>query len=228
MLGMIGVGALASWATNNHWSQMGPGELAHFQAVTRSLVGVNLAQLAIIVLGVLVITGEYATGMIIASLGAAPKRTTTLLAKLTVFGVITFCVSLVSSFIAFVIGQQLLQSHGVGLGAPHAIRAIFGVAIYLTLIGAMSLGVGFAIRSTAGGIATVLGIVLVLPALQDILPTSWQPHTTPYLPSNAGSALYSAVPDPGSLSLWTGFFVLLAWAVAALALGLYLLKRRDA
>lgn len=228
MIGTIGIGALASWGTNNRWSHMDPGELAHFSAVSRSLFGVNLAQLAVVVLGVLIISGEYATGMIRATLSAAPKRLPVLWAKLTVVSAVMFVTSLIAAGIAFFLGQALLSSHGVGIGAPHAVRAIIGAALYLTLVGVLSMGVGFAVRNTAGGIASVFGLLLVIPGLGNALPASWQPHVLPYLPSNAGSSLFTLNPDPGSLGPWTGFLVLCLWAAAAVAAGAYRLMRKDA
>ncbi|HEY2042029.1 MAG TPA: hypothetical protein VGH11_05070 [Jatrophihabitans sp.] len=228
MVGTIGIGALASWGTNSRWSHMGPVEIAQFSAVSRSLFGVNLAQLAVGVLGVLIISGEYATGMIRATLSAVPKRLPVLWAKLTVFSSVMFVSSLIAAVIAFFLGQALLSSHGVGLGSPHAIRAIVGVALYLTVIGVLAMGIGFAVRSTAGGISAVFGLILVVPALGNALPSSWQPHVLPYLPSNAGSALFTLHGDPGSLGPWTGFLVMCIWAAAAVAAGGLLLMRRDA
>lgn len=228
MVGTVGVGALASWGANNHWSHMGPDELATFSPISQSLLGVNLAQLAVGVLGVLIISGEYATGMIRATLAAVPKRLPVLWAKLGVFSGVVFVVSLASAFLAFFLGQALLSSHGVGLGAPHALRAVVGVALYLTVAGALAMGIGFAVRSTAGGIASVFGLLLVLPGLGHALPSSWQPHILPYLPSNAGSSLFTLHPDAGSLGPWTGLAVMCLWAAAAIGGGAMLLKRRDA
>ena len=197
MIGTIGIGALASWGTNNRWSHMDPGEIANFSAISRSLFGVNLAQLAVGVLGVLIISGEYATGMIRATLSAVPKRLPVLWAKLSVVSVVMFVTSLIAAVIAFFLGQALLSSHGVGIGAPHAVRAIIGAALYLTVVGVLAMGIGFAVRSTAGGIATVFGLLLVIPGLGNALPSSWQPHVLPYLPSNAGAVAVHDPPRPG-------------------------------
>jgi hypothetical protein len=226
--GAILVGGLASWGIESHWSRLGPGEVARFSPISQSLTGVYLAQLAIAVLGVLVITGEYATGMIRATLAAVPHRLPVLWAKLGVFAVMTFVVTTVAAFIAFFLGQALLHSHGTTLAAPHAVRAVVGVGLYLTVVGILALGIGFMVRSTAGGIATVLGILLVLPAIGHVLPSSWQTSFLPYLPSNAGGVLFTLHPDPGSLGPWAGFGVMCAWAAASVAGAAYLLRRRDA
>ncbi len=228
MVGTVGIGALASWGANSRWSSMDPGELATFSPITQSLFGVNLAQLAVGVLGVLIISGEYATGMIRATLSAVPSRLPVLWAKLVVLSAVMFVVSLVCAFAAFFAGQSLLASHGVGLGAPHAVRAIVGVALYLTVIGVLAMGIGFMVRSTAGGISALFGLVLVVPGLGHALPASWQPHILPYLPSNAGGSLFTIHPDPDSLGPWTGLAVMCLWAAAAVVGGALLLRRRDA
>ncbi|HEV7209626.1 MAG TPA: ABC transporter permease [Mycobacteriales bacterium] len=228
IVGMIGIGLLVSAVTNAHWGQLGPDERAHFDPVTRSLTGVYLAQLAVGVLGVLVISGEYATGMIRATFGAVPTRLPVLWAKLAVFAAVTFVLMLISSFVAFLGGQQLLTTHGTTLGAPNALRAVVGVALYLTVVGALGIALGFLIRSTAGGIATLFGLLLVLPTIGQVLPASWQVHILPYLPGNAGAALFTLHPDPGTLSPWIGFAVFCGWAAAALLGASVLMMRRDA
>ncbi len=121
-----------------------------------------LAQLAV---GVLIISGEYGTGMIRSSIAAVPHRRPVLIAKALVFAVVVFVISIVSTFAAFLFGQQALSSthHQASLSTPHALRAIIGGAIYLTLIGLLAVGLGFLVRSTAGGISTLFAIVLVDP-----------------------------------------------------------------
>ncbi len=232
VVAIVGLGALFCYVTNTHWGHMRPQELARFEPISRSLAGVNLAQLAIGVLGVLVVTGEYATGMIRSSLMAVPRRLPVLGAKLLVFGACTFVLALVSAFVAFVIGQQLLGNHPghphASLSSPEAVRSIIGVALYLTVVGAFAVGLGFVLRSTAGGIATLVALLLVLPGVANLLPDTWQPHVVPYLPSNAGAGIFAVHPDPGMLSTWNGFAVFCAWALAALVLGGFVLRRRDA
>ena len=105
---------------------------------------------------------------------------------------------------------------------------IYGTAGYLTVVALLAVALGFILQSTAGGIATLFGLLLVLPGIGLLLPTDWQTHTVPYLPSNAGESLYSAAPDPTALSPATGLLVLLIWVVVGLAAGTLLLKRRDA
>jgi ABC-type transport system involved in multi-copper enzyme maturation permease subunit len=147
-----------------------------------------------------------------------------------VFAAVTFVLTFVMSLIAFFAGQAVLNTwgYGVTLGSGGALRAVAGAALYLTLIGLLALGLGFAIRSTGGAIATLFGVVLVLPALSQALPASWQHHIQKYLPMNIGNELISRHPDPNSLSTGPGIVVLLAWTALAITAGLLVLGRRDA
>lgn len=228
VVAMIAVACLVGWATNAHWASADPQELAQFEPVGRSLAGVNLAQLAIGVLGVLLISGEYATGMIRATFAAVPTRLPVIWAKSALFAAVTFVLMLVSAFLAFLGGQHFLASHGTTLSAPHVLRALLGVAAYLTLIGVFAVALGFILRRTAGGIATLFGLLLVLPGIGQVLPVSWQHHTLPYLPSNAGASMYSIRTDPSALSPGAGLGVLCIWVAAALVLAAVVVKRRDA
>jgi ABC-type transport system involved in multi-copper enzyme maturation permease subunit len=198
--------------------------------VDRSLAGVNLAQLAIGVLGVLLVTGEYATGMIRATFAAVPRRLPVLWAKAALYAMVTFVLMVVSAFVAFNLGQHFLASHGTTLAAPHAWRAIVGVAGYLSLVGVLAVAFGFLIHSTGGGIATLFGLLLVLPGIGQLLPASWQTHTLPYLPSNAGASMFSIGTRTGStaLSPGAGLLVLCLWVAVALAAAVVVVRRRDA
>lgn len=228
VVAMIALAWIVGAATNSHWTRMDLVERLRFNAVDRSLAGVHLAQLAVGALGVLVMSGEYATGMVRTTLSAVPRRLPVLWAKAALYAVVTFLLMLGSSLVAFLVGQHFLASHGTTLSAPHAWRAIFGTAGYLTAVVLLAVALGFIIRSTAGGIATLFGLLLVLPGIGLLLPTDWQTHTVPYLPSNAGESIYRAAPDPTALSPTTGLLVLVIWVVAALAVAALLLERRDA
>lgn len=222
------LGLLIGVVTNANWSQMRPGRLAEFNPIDTSLAGVNFAQLAIAVLGVLVISGEYSTGMIRSSFGAVPKRLPVLWAKLLVFGAATLVLMEIAAFAAFFLGQAGLATHGTTISAPGALRAVIGTGLYLTVVGVLSVALGFLIRSTAGGISAVIGLLLVLPGIMNILPQSWQEHISPYLPSNAGSAVFTLHPDAGTLAPWTGFAVFCLYAAIAVAVSAVLLNRRNA
>ena len=228
VLAVVVIGTVVGYATNAHWSSIGPEERARFEPISRSLVGVNLAQLIVGVLGVLLISGEYATGMVRATFAAVPRRLPVLTAKAVLYAVLLYPVLFAAAVAAFLWGQHGLASHGTTLSAPHALRAVFGAAAYLDLVGLLALALGFVVRSTAGGIATLVGLLLVLPGIGQALPQSWRENTVPYLPSQAGGALYIPQPeDPGSLHFWAGGGVLCLWVLAALVLAGVVLKRRD-
>ena len=223
-----GAGWIIGGVTNAYWSTLRPEELLTFSAIDRTLVGYNLAQLAVGVLGVLLVTGEYATGMIRATFGAVPRRLPVLWAKAALYAGVTFVLMLVAALVAFLGGQWFLGVHGTTLSAHGALQGIVGVAGYLTLVGVFAVALGFILRSTAGGVATLFGLLMVLPGLGLLLPSSWQHHLLPYLPSNAGASMISTHATAGSLSASSGLLVLLAWVAAALVGAALLVTQRDA
>ncbi|MCW2888405.1 MAG: family transporter protein [Streptosporangiaceae bacterium] len=230
VIAMVGLGMLFCYVFASQWTTMEPQRKADFSAVTVPLRGYFLAQLAVGVLGVLVISGEYSTGMIRATLSAVPRRLPVLWAKAAVFAAVTLTLMLVSSFAAFFGGQLFLRSQHLQttLSAPGALRIVTGVALYLTVVGLLGVALGALIRNTAGAIAAVFGLLLVLPVLGEVLPSSWGKHVTPYLPSNAGQALLNVHPDPGGMAPWTGFGLFCLYALVALAGAAVMLRRRDA
>jgi hypothetical protein len=105
---------------------------------------------------------------------------------------------------------------------------VLGGGLYLTVLGLLGIGLGTVLRRSAGAISAFVGLVLVAPTVIRTLPSPWGPDIAKFLPSEAGQALLSVHPSSGQLSPWVGFAVLCAWAVAALALGSWLISRRDA
>ena len=224
-----GIGILAATVFAARWPQLSPGDKLRFHPLRVSLAGVGLAQLSIGVLGVLVISAEYSTGMIRASFTAVPKRLPVLWAKAIVFAAVTFALMLPAVLIAFFASQSILSRHHVNLhfSDPHVARAVIGAALYLTVIAIFSLGLGAIIRNTAGGIAAFAAILFVIPPLMNVLPSSWNDAASPYLPGNAGRAILAVRPDSSSLAPWTGFGVFCAYAAGALVVAAILLVRRD-
>jgi len=109
----IGFPLLFAAVTSSRWGHMGPHERADRHPLDIALAGVNVSQLAIAVLAVLVITGEYSTGMIRASFTAVPKRLPVLWAKLGVFSLVSFALMLPSVVIAFFASQAILSRHHI-------------------------------------------------------------------------------------------------------------------
>lgn len=232
VIGMIGLDCLFAYATVTRFTErrLSPAEVANFHAGDTAMRGYLLVQLVVGVLGVLVVSGEYGTGMIRSSLAAAPKRLPVLWGKAITVAVIVFVSITISSFIAYFAVQPILNSQGLGysLTSSGMLRALFGVGLYSTGIALLGVGLGWILRHTAGAIATLFGLILILPTVGELLPDTWQPHVLPYLPSNAGGQLASAYPDPTGLAPWTGFGVLCIWIAVIVVAGALLLRRRDA
>ncbi|HEX4091743.1 MAG TPA: ABC transporter permease subunit [Trebonia sp.] len=228
---MIGLSALFSAVTASEYHTFSPADRASFNPVSTSLGGVMFAVVAFGVLGVLMISGEYSTGMIRSSLTAVPRRLPVLWGKLAVFAGVIFSVSLVASVISFFLGQALLDAHhlGVSIGAPGALRSIIGAALYLTVAGMIGVAFGALLRNTAAGIATFAGIFFVIPPLTGLLPAAISDHLTQYLPSYAGEAVWGGARGvTDALSPWTGFALLCGYAVVLIAAAAVRLRRADA
>jgi ABC-type transport system involved in multi-copper enzyme maturation permease subunit len=226
---IIGIGVLACVVFESRWPHLNPGDRRDFHPLRANLAGVNFAQLSLGVLGVLVMTAEYSTGMIRATFSAVPKRLPVLWGKALVFGVVAFAVSVPAVFIVFFVGEAILSGQHINIAISHpgVLRALVGAALYLTVMGLFGLGLGAIVRNTAAGIALLTGIVFVLPPIVGLLPTSLADSITPYLPSNAGGAVWTINPDPHTLAPWAGLAVFAAYAVAAIAIAAVLLNRRD-
>ncbi len=226
----IGFPLLFAAVLNARWPHLSLAERARRQPLDVALAGVNVAQLAIGVLGVLVITGEYSTGMIRATFTAVPRRLPVLWAKAGVFGVVTLVLMVPAVLIAFFASQAILdQRHilQIAFSHPGVARAVLGGAVYLTLIGIFALGLGAIIRSTAGGIAIFAAILFVIPPLLNILPASWNNAISPYLPSNAGRAIFSLTHGSDLLAPGPGLALFCGYVVLTIAIAAVLMVRRD-
>ena len=224
---MIGLGAMFAAITASQATGFEPGATA----ISTSLTGTFFAQLAVGVLGVLLITGEYSTGMIRSSLTVVPSRLPMLWGKLAVFAGTVFLTMLAASFTSFFVGQALLsgQHLDASLSDPGALRAVFGAALYLTVAGLTATAIGALLRNTAGAITTFVAVFFVFPPLTNLLRTSLTDHFVQHLPSNAGAVLLDGtfgVANP--LTPWTGFTVMCGYAVVLIGLAAWRLCRVDA
>ena len=230
LVSVPGIGIAISWSTANDWTHMRPRQQSHFNPLGDPLSGFNLAQLAVGVLGVLLIAGEYSAGMIRATLGAVPKRLPVLWAKVSMFTIITLVTMVPISVFTFFVSQRLLSAQHIQTTwtTPDVARSVIGVGLYLTVVAALAIGLGAIIRNVAGAIGAFVGILLVLPVVASALPQTWGDRVNKWLPSNAGQALMSVTSDNITLSPWRGFAVFCGYAVAALVAAAILLNRRDA
>ncbi len=196
-----------------------------------ALAGISLGLLLMGVLGVLVMTGEYSSGTIRATLAAIPNRPLLLAAKAAVFGVVTLAIGEVAAFIAFFAGDAALPGTitGPALGQPGVLRAVVLGGAGFCLIGLIGLGLGAIIRHAPAAIAVLVGGVYVLAQLLGAVANS----IIGYLPVSIVANSLSAVKPMGQgeihiLSPWTGLGMLCLYAVVTLSIGGWLLVRRDA
>jgi ABC-2 type transport system permease protein len=226
--------ASIGWAVLDCAGTVAHGAGPYFNAAQASLAGqVAIGDLIISVLGALVITSEYSTGMIRTSLAVMPRRGVLYAAKAMVFAAVTLTISLITSFTDLFVGQAILASKHLNttLAQPGVLRAVLLSAAIVTVFGLFAYGTGALIRHTAGAITAMLGVILVLPLLAQTLPTSWYETIQRWLPG--GSALNpivtSAAPHSHYLfSAWGEFTVFCGYAVVLLALGAWAFIRRDA
>ena len=230
-MGMVGLGALVSAIYVAQFDKLTVRDRATFNPVTFGLVGTGLAQFAVGVLGVLVMTNEYASHMNRATFAATPQRLSVLGARAAVFSVVAFVVTTLAAFGAFFVSQSILAGKdlGVSITSPGALRSVFGTGLYLAVLGLIALGLGTLIRKTAGAIAALFGILFVVPVIVSLLPDSISKFQK-FLPSNAGQELIFGTGKSSSdaLSPWVGFGVFCLYAVLSLAVAAVALQRRDA
>jgi ABC-2 type transport system permease protein len=208
-------------------------DLAVTDPVRLSLAGLHLSQIAVGVLGALVITSEYGTGSIRATFTAVPRRRMVLTAKAMVLTAAALGVGVISSVAAYLTFQTLLSTNELksSLGDSGVLRAVAGGGLYLAALAllGLGLGLGIVIRSSAGTIATLLGGLFVPTILVSVLPHSAQTTIAPYLPMNAGEQIFIAAHhEANTLGPWTGFGVFCLYAATALAIGFATITRRDA
>jgi ABC-2 type transport system permease protein len=237
-------------STITHSGTTLPHDVQQSAWVQASTLGIAFAQLVVAVLGALTVTGEYGTGMIRSTFAAVPRRWPAIVAKAIVFGVTTFVVSLVGLVLTALVTAPILSGQGIHAdwGDGNVWLSLVGGAGFLALIGVISLAIGLLLRNSAAGIATSLGLVLVLPIIFNLLvglaKADWAANISAFLPSNAGAKLYgypvAAAQTIGQgrapattaatvdLTNWQALLVLLGWFAVAFAAGLFALRRRDA
>jgi len=204
--------------------------IANFDSTAVSLAGVQLAEIAIGILGALLFTGEYATGTIRTSFAAVPRRLPVLWGKAIGYAIAVLALTVPATFVAFLVGQSILSSGHLDttLNHPGTARAVIGAALYLTAVGLFGLGLGALLRSTAAAVGSLFGLLFAPQILVGFLPSSLSDHIYRYLPAPAGVAITNVQPDSTSLAPWTGFGVFCLYTAILLALAAWRLRHRDA
>jgi hypothetical protein len=226
----VGLGVLIAWGISSNINQMSAADRATFDPTTLSLAGLSFGQLAMVVLGALFLTTEYSTGGIRTSLTAVPRRLRVVAAKAIVLAVVTFVAGVITSFVAFFIGQAFFGSVDLAasLGDPGVLRAVIGGGLYLLASALFGFAIGVLLRHSAGAITAGVALLLVVPPLTMLLPGDWGDAVTRYFTSNAGQQITAVTSVGDVLSPWNGYLVFTLWWVVILAVGSVLMVRRDA
>lgn len=204
------------------------------QLVTVVTFSTVLTQLLAITLGVILITGEYSTGMIRSTLTATPRRTPAAIAKALVVGVTMFVMAVVVFAIVAPVVGWIAPGGGLDLSDPaSSVAPLLGAALYLALTAVMGVGIGFIIRNGPGALAAGIGLLFVAPIIVSFFPPvgdfEWLHDLASYLPSNAGQSLFLGNGISGTgLDTVPALLTIGAWALAALVTGSTVLKMRDA
>lgn len=226
----IALGAVISAAAAHGYAKSSASSKLSWDPTGYSTSGMAVAQFAIAVLGVLCVSSEYSSGMIRTSLIAVPKRGRVLAAKALVFAAVTFVVGEATGFAAFFVGQALISGHAphAALSDPGVARAVVGAGLYLTALAVLSVAVGALLRHPAAAIACMIAVMLVLPAIAQALPDSWQNPVNEFWPTQAGTQITNVHHSAHTLQPWPGFGVMCLFTAIVYAIAWTLLDRRDA
>jgi ABC-2 type transport system permease protein len=238
---LLGVLVCASVDTSGFSPHCDPGAAGcgDEDVVLNSLSGVYVGQIAVVVLAVVAITAEHATGTVRSTFVANPRRLTVLLSKAAVVAAVAFAVGLAAAVASFVVGQPILRGNGftgdngypaVSLTDGPAIRAIVGSALYLAVVALLGVGVGAAVRRGVAAISTLLGLLYVPMMVALMVPGSVGDRLQQLAPMTAGLSIQRTVERADSVPIapWAGLGVAGLWALAALVLGAWLTHARDA
>lgn len=198
-------------------------------SLSTAFAGLDLAQLVLGVLGALVVTSEYASGLIRTTFAAVAKRIPVLRAKVVVLGAATWIVMTVAAFVTFFAAQATYAGDEAtyALTDDGVLRVVFGIGIYGTGVALMGVALGFVLRSTASAVATLIGGLMIVPGLAGLLPDSIGDTVTKILPSNAGSSFTQLTTSSDMLSWGAGLAVFVAWVAGLLAVAGWTLRHRD-
>ncbi|WP_122263816.1 ABC transporter permease [Ornithinimicrobium cerasi] len=224
---ILGLGAFTAIGTT--MADIPTPEGVTFDPVGGSLTGISAAELVAGALGGLFVTGEYATHMVRSTFSAVPRRWPVVAAKALVVAVAIFLVAAASTLLAFAASALVLGGHGLSLslGDPGVLRALLGSAMYLALIGVFGVALGWLLRSTAGVLTALVGLLYVLPIVGVLLPRPVSQHIIPFLPNNAGTAVMQFAPS-ALLPPWVGLALFTAYALLTLAIAALVILRHDA
>ena len=205
---------------------VGPG----FDALAKSFNGFLIVQLAMGVIGVLCLGGEYASGSIRGTLAAVPRRRTLLAATATVLAVVSLAAGELIALASFLFAQAFLAPAHINLTLDHpgVPGGVLASGWYLSVVTLIGLGLAAALRNTAGAIGALVTLLLILPQIVPALPAPWNNDIGRFLAPNAAQQLACLYPDPHGLAPLPAFLTCCAWVLLTLAAGLIVITRRDA
>ena len=220
--------------TVHQWPNMSAQDRSGFDATQNSILGLALlGQLVIVVLGALMITSEYSTGLVRTSLTVMPRRGTLYAAKAAVFAAVSLVVAFVASFGTFFLGRILLSSTHVtmSLSQPGVLRSLIVTALFVEACGLIAFGIGALVRNTAAALTLAFGFLILLPQLTRTLPVFLHNDLIRWVPG--GDAINSMTatiggPIPHTFPAWGELAVIVGYAAILLAAGAVLFSRRDA
>ena len=226
----IGLSVLISAVAAHNYTGRLSGRQVQWDPTRLSTAGLGIAQLAIAVLGIMVVTSEYSSGMIRTSLAAVPRRGWLLGAKSVVYTAVALVVGEIIAFVAFFSGQAVISGLAptANLGQPGVLRAVAGSGLYLAALGLLAVAVAALVRQAAAGIAILVALLFELPGVANALPTSWRQPVEEYWPTNAGQDLTNVVRATHSLGPWAGFGVMCLFVAIVVVTAFVLIERRDA
>lgn len=223
----VGSNVAFSFAVRDSFDRMPPQDQRNFDPVYSGFTGLGFGQITLLAFGVLLVTGEYTSGTIRASLAAVPQRGAFYLAKWLSGTLAAFAVSAVTVFLSFFLAQSALGPHGTTITGDGVLRATVGGCLYMTLVCSFAMGVAAILRSSVSSLVIMIPLFFfVSPMLNNI--SALQP-VAQFLPDQAGTRMIEVVPNGESvLGPGTGLLVMLAWNVATLLGGYLVLRQRDA
>lgn len=227
----VGLAYLVGLSFRADFTRMSPAARDAFDPLFATFYSLTIGQLALVVLAVFVVTSEYSTGTIHASLTAMPRRDRFYAAKVVTGTLVAAAVALVTVPATFAAAQVGLGPHHTSISADGALTAAAGACLYLTFLYLLATGVAMLLRNAI----PALGILLPLLFLgsQGLGNVPGIKAVAQYLPDQAGMVimhLAGAAHDPRfarPYGPWTGMAIMGAWAAAGLLAGYLTLRRRD-
>jgi ABC-2 type transport system permease protein len=226
---LISVGlAVASGASVRAAYQNGNAALVRpdFDPVYSGFVGLLYGQLALIAFGCLLVTTEYGSGTIRATIAAVPQRGLAYAGKLFVGCGAALAVAIATAFVSWPADQAALGPYGVSISTPGVLPAVAGAAIYLTLVCALAAGLGAVLRNSALTLGILIPLFFMIGPILSRIPGV--DRAARFLPDQAGIQIMTVGPhQAGTLTPLQGLLVMTGWTVAAVAAGYLRLRRRD-